>query len=100
MNLKDHPTVRRLSSSPERASDRLSEVVLDDAWLRRLALDCGADDAALVALARTGLDPQREQILRHYPWTKPPQRVVLRMAREALRGPLRSVASLASYRAG
>src|SRR5437773_1902419 len=100
MNLKDHPTVRRLSSSPERASDRLSEVVLDDAWLRRLALDCGADDAGLVELARPGLDPQREEILRNYPWTKSLLSVVVRMAREPLRGAPRSVANLEFHRAG
>src|SRR5207247_9411437 len=40
MNLEDHPTVRRLSRSPERANQYPSEVVLDGAWLRRLAANC------------------------------------------------------------
>jgi hypothetical protein len=71
MNLEDHPTVRRLS---ERASgsnyQQLADAVLDGAWLRQLARDLGADDAGVVELARPGLDPQREEILRNYPWTK------------------------------
>src|SRR5205085_5473581 len=40
MNLEDHPTVRRLSRMPERANQYPSEVVLDGAWLRRLASNC------------------------------------------------------------
>src|SRR5207249_10966171 len=40
MNLEDHPTVRRLSRTPERANQYPSEVVLDGAWLRRLASNC------------------------------------------------------------
>ena len=83
MNLEDHPTVRRFSRN---AQDRQSsEAILDAAWLRRLALDCGADDAGLVDIARPALDPQREEILRNYPWTRSLLSFVLRMAREPVR---------------
>src|SRR5205814_8878122 len=40
MDLKHHPSVRRLSRTPERANLYPAEVVLDGAWLRRLASNC------------------------------------------------------------
>jgi ferredoxin-NADP reductase/ferredoxin len=101
MNLEDHPTVRLLSNHAARGANQSSaEAVLDGAWLRRLALDLGADDAGLVEIARPGLDPQREEILRNYPWTKSLLSIVLRMAREPVRGAPRSVANLEFHRAG
>jgi hypothetical protein len=87
MNLEDHPTVRRLSRQVEGVEKQQSaEHMLDGAWLRRLALDCGADDAGLVEITRPGLDSQRDEILRNYPRTKSLLSFVLRMAREPVRG--------------
>ena len=87
MNLEDHPTVRLLSKHiAEGTNQPPSEALLDGNWLRRLALELGADDAGLVEIARPGLDPQREEILRNYPWTKSLLSIVLRMAREPVRG--------------
>src|SRR6516162_7129709 len=101
MNLEDHPTVRRLSRQVQGVEKQRSvEHVLDGAWLRRLALDCGADDAGLVEIARPGLDSQRDEILRNYPWTRSLLSFVLRMAREPVRGAPRSVANLEFHRAG
>jgi ferredoxin-NADP reductase/Fe-S-cluster-containing hydrogenase component 2 len=101
MNLEDHPTVRRLSSRVQEVENQPpTEDKLDSAWLRRLALDCGADDAGVVEIARPGLDPQREEILRNYLWTKSLLSLVLRMAREPVRGAPRSVANLEFHRAG
>ena len=82
MNLEDHPTVRRLSKQVQEGDNQQpTGTILDGAWLRHLALDCGADDAGLVELARPGLDPQRDEILRNYPWTKSLLSLVVRMAR-------------------
>jgi ferredoxin-NADP reductase/Fe-S-cluster-containing hydrogenase component 2 len=101
MNLEDHPTVRRLSRRAQEAEGReQAETILDAAWLRRLALDCGADDVGVVELARPALDPQRDEILRNYPWTKSLLSLVVRMAREPVRGAPRSVANLEFHRAG
>jgi Fe-S-cluster-containing hydrogenase component 2 len=101
MNLEDHPTVRRLSSRVQEVENQPpTEDKLDSAWLRRLALDCGADDAGVVEIARPGFDPQREEILRNYPWTKSLLSLVVRMAREPVRGAPRSVANLEFHRAG
>src|SRR5499427_6630901 len=100
MNLEDHPTVRRLSSrSPVCETQPVTEIV-DGSWLRRLALECGADDAGLVEITRPALEPQREEILKNYPWTKSLVSIVLRMAREPVRGAPRSVANLEFHRAG
>jgi len=60
MNLEDHPTVRRLAGQVQDVVDQeQARTVLDGAWLRRLALQCGADDAVLVEITRPGLDPKR-----------------------------------------
>jgi Fe-S-cluster-containing hydrogenase component 2 len=99
MNLADHPTVKAFLA---KAADNAAPAVpakLDADWLRRLALDCGADDAGLVEIGRPGLDPQREEILRNYPWTKSLLSLVVRMSPEPVRGPPRSVANLEFHRA-
>jgi ferredoxin-NADP reductase/ferredoxin len=100
MNLEDHPTVRSLRRTPDHGKQPPSGQRLDGAWLRRLALDCGADDAGLVEIGRPGLDPQREEILKNYPWTRSLISVVVRMAREPVRAAPRSVANLEFHRAG
>jgi len=97
MKLQDHPTVRHLSPFEDKGT---GGTTIDSAWLRRLALDCGADDVGLVEITRSGLDPQREEILRNYPWTRCLLSFVLRMAREPVRGAPRSVANLEFHRAG
>ncbi|HEV2272292.1 MAG TPA: 2Fe-2S iron-sulfur cluster-binding protein [Steroidobacteraceae bacterium] len=101
MSLQDHPTVRRLSGRLEYGESARSDVhVLDRAWLCRLASECGADDAGLVELSRPALSSQREEISRNYPWTRTLLSVVVRMAREPVRGAPRSVANLEFHRAG
>ncbi len=73
---------------------------LDPARLRRLALDCGADDAGLVEIGHPALDDQRADILRFYPRTQALLAVVCRMNREPIRNPARSVANLEFHAAG
>src|SRR5262250_2989807 len=98
MNLKEHPTIRRLSVRGEEGQTAPSN--LEGGWLRQLARDCGAHDVGLVELARPGLDSQRDEILRNYPWTQSLLSFVLRMGREPVRGAPRSVANLEFHRAG
>src|SRR5262245_39725059 len=98
MKLEEHPTVRRLSPGVE--EKKSASLKFEGAWLRQLALDCGAHDVGLVELARPGLDSQRDEILRNYPWTKSLLSFVVRMAREPIRGAPRSVANLEFHRAG
>jgi ferredoxin-NADP reductase/Fe-S-cluster-containing hydrogenase component 2 len=100
MQLEDHPTVKRMGSTANAKTGALSPRQMNAAALRQLALDCGAHDAALVEIARPGLDPQRDEILHNYPWTKTLLSFVVRMAREPVRGAPRSVANLEFHRAG
>lgn len=71
MKLEDHPTVKRLETSARQKTGVTGPAAreMDAAKVRELALECGADDAGLVEIARLGLDPQRDEILRNYPWT-------------------------------
>jgi ferredoxin-NADP reductase/Fe-S-cluster-containing hydrogenase component 2 len=101
MKLEDHPTVRRLAAQVGEVQEKQPpETILDGAWLRSVARECGADDVGLVDIERPALDPQREEILRNYPWTRTLVSFVVRMAREPLRGAPRSVANLEFHRAG
>jgi len=101
MNLEGHPTVRSVAAQTSLSKAQpVAKTIVERTWLRGLALDCGADDAGLVEITRPGLDPQREEILRNYPWTTCLLSIVLRMAREPVRGAPRSVANLEFHRAG
>src|SRR6516164_6166042 len=88
--LAEHPTVKRFYEQASSRSEQAQPCIFDRAWLRRLALDCGADDAGLVEITRPGLDPQREEILRNYPWTKSLLSLVVRMTREPVPASTRS----------
>ena len=98
--LTGHPTIKRFYEQALTDVEQNQPQVLDAAWLRRLASDCGADDAGVIEITRPGLDPQRDEILRNYPWTRSLLSLVLRMAREPVRGAPRSVANLEFHRAG
>jgi ferredoxin-NADP reductase/Fe-S-cluster-containing hydrogenase component 2 len=101
MALENHPTVRRLAGRIDGVQrNHETPRILEGAWLRRLATECGADDVGLIELARPTLDPQRDEILRNYPWTRSLLSFVVRMAREPVRGAPRSVANLEFHRAG
>jgi NAD-dependent dihydropyrimidine dehydrogenase PreA subunit len=101
MNLAEHPTVRRFHENhggrPETADPPKP---LEAGWLRQLCLDCGADDAGLVEIARPALDGQRDDILRYFPPAKTLLSFVCRMNRGPIRSPARSASNLefhASY---
>lgn len=100
MEMHQHPTVKRLlAAQAERVVDDGSGV-LDASRLKQLALECGADDAGVVEIGRPDLDPQRTEILRNYPWVKTLLSFVVRMTREPIRSPARSVANLEFHHAG
>src|SRR5436190_1938843 len=99
MKLEDHPTVRRIrlktvSSVPPRNDS------LDAEWLKQLVLDAGADDVGFVEIGRPALDDQREDILKALPRTKTLISFVVRMNREAIRTPARSVANTEFHHSG
>src|SRR6185503_13970843 len=99
MKLEDHPTVQRIrlqtvpSVPPEKES-------LDAGSLKQLVLDAGADDVGFVEIGRSALDDQREDIFKAFPYTKTLISFVVRMNREAIRSPARSVANLEFHHSG
>ncbi len=98
MKLEDHPTVKRRKADGNLGTRSTPQ--FSAAELRKLAIECGADDTGLVEIGRPGLDSQRDELLRNYPWTKMVISYVVRMAREPVRGAPRSVANLEFHRAG
>src|SRR6266540_196506 len=84
MKLDDHPTVQRMhlktvnASPPEKAS-----------------LDVGC-----VEIGRPALDEQRQDILKAFPHTKTLISFVVRMNREAIRTPKRSVSNTEFHHSG
>lgn len=99
MKLDEHPTVRQVRARPAVVSEDPT-LPLEAAWLRQQALDAGADDVGFVEIGRAALDDQRADILRHVPYTRTLISYVVRMHREAIRTPARSVANLEFHHAG
>lgn len=67
---------------------------LSAAYIRQLCLDCGADDAGLVSIHRAELDSERDEILSFARWTRTLLAFVVRMNREPIRSPARSISNL------
>ena len=93
--LNDHPTavaylLRPPASPPEFTADAL----------RELALQCGADDVGLVAVDRPEFDADRADIEAAFPHARTAISFVVRMNREPLRSPARSVANLEFHHKG
>ena len=101
MDLNEHPTVKQMRARVTGEND-IAKVRprLQADWLRQLAMNCGADDAGLIDIDLPALDPQRNEILKHYPWTKTLLSFVVRMSREPVRSPARSVANLEFHNTG
>lgn len=66
---------------------------LDAVWLRQLCLDAGADDVGFVELERPSLADERKHIERAFPRTRSLISIVLRMNRDNVRSPARSLAN-------
>src|SRR4051812_33433987 len=99
MKLEDHPTVRRIRLRTVDPVPPRKES-LDGEWLKQLVLDAGAADVGVVEIGRPALDDQREDILKAFPHTKTLISFVVRMNREAIRTPARSVANTEFHHRG
>src|SRR6478609_5847045 len=95
--IQEHPTVAAHRQRP--ATERTSEP-LDAAWLRQLCLDAGADDVGFLELERPALAGERPHIQRAFPHTRSLISFVLRMNRENVRSPARSVANSEFHHTG
>src|SRR3954463_8582428 len=99
MKLEDHPTVQRIRLKTIPSVPPKTES-LDAEWLKQLVLDAGADDVGFVEIGRPALDDQRGDILQALPRTRTLISFVVRMNREAIRTPARSVANTEFHHAG
>ena len=95
--IKEHRTVAayRRKSAPETISEPL-----DAAWLRQLCLDAGADDVGFVEVERAALAEERPHIQRTFPHARSLISFVLRMNRDNVRNPARSIANSEFHHAG
>lgn len=99
MKLEEHPTVIQFRNRPS-ASPIGNPKVLEAEWLRQQVLNAGADDVGFVEIDRAELDEQRADILKHVPYTRTLISYVVRMNRESIRTPARSVANLEFHHVG
>ncbi len=99
MKLEEHPTVQRMHLKTVPSVPPKKEP-LDAGWLKQLVLDAGADDVGLVEIGRPALDDQRQDILNAFPHTKTLISFVVRMNREAIRTPARSVSNTEFHHSG
>ncbi|MBI5855686.1 MAG: SCP2 sterol-binding domain-containing protein [Nitrospirae bacterium] len=100
MKLDDHPTAQPARRKLSQQSLPVSVSALDAEGLRKLCLDAGADDVGFVELGRPALADQRDDILRIFPRAQSFISLVVRMNREPIRSPARSVANLEFHHAG
>jgi Fe-S-cluster-containing hydrogenase component 2 len=103
--LSEHPTVKRFhelsAAAPDRTrADSPGAPKLDAAWLRHLCLEAGADDVGFVDIDRPELASERADISSFFPHTKTLISFVLRMNREPVRNPARSVANVEFHQTG
>lgn len=89
MSFADHPTVIKARSVQPRALPG----PIDSEWLKALAMRCGADDVGLVEIERPALRADRTYIEAVFAGTRTLLSFVVRMNREPVRSPTRSVAN-------
>lgn len=93
--IADHPTVRKvLARKTERPG------VLDADWLRKVCLEAGADDVAFAHVDNPDLASEREHVESALPGTRSFISLVVRMNRDNVRSPARSVANQEFHRSG
>ncbi|MEH6404218.1 MAG: 4Fe-4S binding protein [Sneathiella sp.] len=69
-------------------------------WLRQLCLECGADDVGFVEFSNPELDEQRADLIETFPKTKALISFVVKMNKENIRTPKRSVANADFHHTG
>jgi hypothetical protein len=92
MTMKSETNVHIHTKAASAASNNRGPV-LDAAWLRKLCLDAGADDVGFVELERPALLDERPHLARAFPRTRTLISLVLRMNRDNVRSPARSIAN-------
>ena len=92
--LAEHPTVKRFRERSPAGRETPGSPALDAQWLRQVCVEAGADDAGFVDAGRSQLADQQAEIVSLFPATKALISFVLRMNRENIRTPARSIANV------
>ena len=92
--LAEHPTVKEFQARRTAAHTAAPPRVFDREWLRQVCLEAGADDVGFVEIDRPEIADQKGDILWLLPKTKTLISFVVRMNRENIRTPARSIANL------
>jgi ferredoxin len=90
----EHPTVKRYREIARQGFSQKPEEKLDSEWLKKLALDSGADDVGLVDIDRSGMEIHRKDILEVFPPTETLMSLVRRLNPENIRCVSRAVSDL------
>jgi epoxyqueuosine reductase QueG len=93
--IDDHPTARAVRARPRPEPERLTHEAV-----RALALEAGADDAAVVSLDHPDLVEERSHVLKALPGARSLVALVLKTHPDNIRSPERSVSNLEFHRAG
>src|SRR3954463_4256447 len=92
--LAEHPTVKHFYEVSVNRAELSIPQVLDAASLRRICLEAGADDVGFVERGRPEIADQEGDIQAVFPKTKTLISFVMRMNRENIRTPARSISNL------
>jgi Fe-S-cluster-containing hydrogenase component 2 len=94
--IANHPTVRTVRSR----APKQKPGIIDAEWLRRICLDAGADDVAFACVDNPELASEREHVESALPGTRSFISLVVKMNRDNVRSPARSVANQEFHRTG
>lgn len=92
--LAEHPTVKQFQARETTGNGSARPHILDREWLRQVCLEAGADDVGFVEIDRVEIADQKTEILWLLPKAKTLISFVVRMNRENIRTPARSIANL------
>lgn len=92
--LSEHPTVKQFRAREAIETVTARPEAVGGEWLRQLCLEAGADDAGFVEIDRAEIADQKSDLLWLLPGTKTLVSFVMRMNRENIRTPARSIANL------
>jgi Fe-S-cluster-containing hydrogenase component 2 len=93
--LAEHPTVRKVMARHTEPPG-----VIDDDWLRQVCLEAGADDVAFARVDNPDLASEVEHVDNALPGARSYISLVVKMNRDNVRSPARSVANQEFHRSG
>jgi NAD-dependent dihydropyrimidine dehydrogenase PreA subunit len=92
--LSEHPTVKQFRAREAAQAAQPAPESVGREWLRQVCLEAGADDVGFVEIDRSEIADQRAEMLSLLPGTQTVVSLAMRMNRENIRTPARSIANL------